>query len=218
MNCGMARVSHSSRPAGVVLVHGLWMPSAAMVPLARRLGHAGHATHLFEFRGRASYDTNLRRLADCLSAQPSPVAVVAHSLGGVLALDALNGDQHLPVSAAVFLGSPVRGSLSGRRLGAWRFGRWLLGGSAPCWAVRTEVLWGRAAPLGIIAGTAALGLGRLLGRLPEENDGVVLESETRVVGAREAISLPVGHSGMLFNRAVADHVIRFLRGGSFFER
>jgi alpha-beta hydrolase superfamily lysophospholipase len=217
MNRASDPVEPAIQPGRVVLVHGLWMPSAVMAPLAFRLARAGYATCVFDFRGRAPFEANRIRLAAYLREQTAPFGVVAHSLGGVLTLAALNGDPAIPVTRAVLLGSPVRGSLSGRRLAAWRAGRWLLGGAEAWWAIRTDAVWRRQAPLGTISGTAARGLGRLLGTLPEANDGVVATAETAVDGAREAISLPVGHSGLLFSSAVARNVIRFLGNGSFRE-
>ncbi len=202
----------------VVLIHGLWMPALAMVPLARFAGSAGHATRIFEYRGRSSFEANRARLAAYLRAQPGPVSVVAHSLGGVLALAALNGEPDLRVTAAVFLGSPVRGSLSGRRLAAWRAGRWLLGSAAEAWwNVREAAIWRHPAPLGVISGTAAWGLGRLLGPFTAANDGVVAAHETAVDGARDTVSVRTTHGGLLFSSAVARHVVRFLGRGSFQE-
>ena len=70
-------------------------------------------------------------------------------------------------------------------------------------------------PLGVGAGTRALGLGRMFGPLPGANDGVVRVEETTVEGMRERLVLPVGHSEMLVSPRVAHAVRDFLAHGRF---
>ena len=54
---------------------------------------------------------------------------------------------------------------------------------------------GRAGPARVIAGTRpSIGLGRLLGRLPGVNDGVVRVEETEIEGMADRVLLPVGHA------------------------
>jgi pimeloyl-ACP methyl ester carboxylesterase len=197
-----------------VLVSGLWVPAAAMALLAARLRRAGFAPRTFAYYGRAPLAANLERLADfALRSLGAPPHFVGHSLGGVLLFDMLSARPDVPAGRIVLLGAPVRGSLSGRRLGRHRIGRWLLGGSVPRWQER-EVTWRRSEPLGVIAGRARTGLGRLLGRLPGEHDGVVLVAETRIVGARDVV-VPHGHSPLAFAPVVARLTAQFLREGRF---
>jgi hypothetical protein len=70
----------------------------------------------------------------------------------------------------------------------------------------------------VLAGTLPLGLGRLLGRLPGQNDGVVRVEETEVEGMRERVLLPVGHSAMLVSARVAAQVLSFLSDARFLPR
>jgi hypothetical protein len=67
----------------------------------------------------------------------------------------------------------------------------------------------------VIAGTRALGLGRILGGLPAPNDGVVCVSETRVHGMTDQALVPVGHSGLIVSHRVAQLVGFFLEEGRF---
>lgn len=138
---------------------------------------------------------------------------MGQSLGGVLVFDMLSARLDVPAGRVVLLGAPVRGSLAGRRLARHALGRWMLGGSAPRWDERGAA-WRRREPLGVIAGTRPLGLGRLLGRLPGEHDGVVQVAETAVSGA-ERLLVPEGHSPLAFSLRVAALVQRFLREGRF---
>jgi hypothetical protein len=75
--------------------------------------------------------------------------------------------------------------------------------------------WEADRPLGVIAGTAGAGLGRLLLSFGEANDGTVTVAETRIEGASEHLCLPVTHSTMLLSARVARATADFLEHGSF---
>jgi hypothetical protein len=101
-------------------------------------------------------------------------------------------------------------------LASWRWGRWLMGR-----AVAGELLaprarrWEAGRALGIIAGTAGVGLGRLLLSFGEANDGTITVAETRIEGASEHLCLPVTHSSMLLSARVARATADFLEYGTF---
>ncbi len=185
-----------------------------MAVLAARLRRAGFVPHLFAYYGRQPLAANLERLAEFSRRLPGERPhFVGQSLGGVLIFDMLSARRDVAAGRVVLLGAPVRGSLSGRRLSRHAPGRWLLGGCAPRWEER-EATWRRPERLGVVAGIAPLGLGRLLGRLSGENDGVVTVEETTVAGAEQA-RVAQGHSMLAFSRQVAALVQRFLRKGRF---
>jgi hypothetical protein len=75
--------------------------------------------------------------------------------------------------------------------------------------------WDVDRPLGVIAGTAGAGLGRLLLSFGEANDGTVTVAETRIDGASGQLCLPVTHSSMLFSGRVARATADFLEHGTF---
>lgn len=200
----------------VVLVPGLWMPGAAMVFFSALLARRGYAVRTFAYRGRHPLEGNVERLARFAreSLRGRPAHFVGHSLGGVLVLETLNRHAELTASSAVLLGAPVRGCYAGRRFGRARVGRWMMGASRPLWDER-PASWKRATPLGVIAGTLPLGLGRAIGRLPGENDGVVCVAETAVAGMTDQALVPIGHSSLIVSRRVADMTARFLSTGRF---
>ena len=90
----------------------------------------------------------------------------------------------------------------------------MMGASRALWEEH-EARWRRSEPLGIIAGTLALGLGRAFGRLPGENDGVVCVSETTVAGMSARALVPQGHSLLPVSGQVGRLVERFLATGRF---
>ncbi|HWV89231.1 MAG TPA: alpha/beta fold hydrolase, partial [Burkholderiales bacterium] len=71
----------------MVLAPGLWMPGVAMRVLAARLAQRGYRVHIFDYRGRAAFDTNVEALARFAQGK---ALFVGHSLGGVLVLEMLN--------------------------------------------------------------------------------------------------------------------------------
>jgi pimeloyl-ACP methyl ester carboxylesterase len=200
----------------VVLAPGLWLPGAVMELLASRLAKRGYAVHIFAYRGRGAFEANVEHLARFAreSLNGYPAHFVGHSLGGVLMLEMLNRHPEVQAGATVLLGAPVRGCLAGRRLGAAALGRWMLGACRSLWDER-PARWTRAAPLGVVAGTLPLGLGRALGGLPGLNDGVVCVEETSVDGMAERALVRQGHSMLILSRQVGALVERFLAAGRF---
>jgi len=200
-----------------VLVHGLWVPGIVMAPLAARLARSGLRCHRFAYAGRGgSCAANAERLYRFVRSI-GPTHFVGHSLGGLVILEALNAHPELPIGNVVLLGTPVRGCAAGRRFARHRVGRWMLGASESLWRSGAEVRWTRSEPLGVVAGTLPIGLGRAFGSLPGPNDGVVCVEETAVPGMTGHISMPVGHSQMLVSARVAAQTAAFLQGGRFGE-
>ena len=204
-----------SDPRDVILVHGLWVPAVVMTPLAARLAQAGFRCHLFSYHGRKRpLDAHAERLAR-FARDVGPAHFVGHSLGGLVILHTL--EQHRAVAAGkiLLLGAPVRGNFAGRRLALHGWGRWFLGASEALWRDGRAARWTRPEPLGVLAGTMPIGLGRLFGALPGANDGVVCVEETEVEQMRERVVLRVGHSAMLLSARVAAQVVSFLEHARF---
>ncbi|OGA23803.1 MAG: hypothetical protein A3H34_01505 [Betaproteobacteria bacterium RIFCSPLOWO2_02_FULL_67_19] len=199
----------------VIVLHGLWVPGLVMSPLAARLALEGFRCHLFRYAGRGHpLEANAERLLR-FARERGPAHFVGHSLGGLVILEALAATPAVAVGNVVLLGTPARGSFAGRRFAGHRFGRWLLGRSESLWRERSAICWTRTEPLGVIAGTMPLGLGRALGRLPGSNDGVVCVEETEVEGMRDRVILSVSHSAMIVSARVAAQTAAFLRDARF---
>ncbi|HEX9395385.1 MAG TPA: alpha/beta fold hydrolase [Burkholderiales bacterium] len=198
----------------VVLVPGLWMPAGAMSLLAARLGRYGFEPRLFPLRGREAMAENVERLSRFARERLAgrPAHFVGHSLGGVLILEALERHRDIAVASVVLLGAPVRGSRVGRRFSRLGLGRWMMGAAGAHWAERAP-RWGRPEPLGVVAGTLSLGLGRLLGNIEGVNDGVVGLEETPIEGMTAQAQVAVSHSMLIASGRVARMVRRFLAEG-----
>lgn len=185
--------------------------------LRDRLKSAGFAPSVFRYPSmHASLAQVTAALAARLRTAGDTVHVVAHSLGGLVALETLQGAGELPPGRVVLLGSPVQGSRAASAVARWSLGPQLLGSLAAAELARAhDRRWSGPREIGLIAGSRSVGLGRMFADLPEPNDGAVCVDETLLPGATAQIVLDVSHTGMLLSAAVAASTIGFLRSGRF---
>jgi hypothetical protein len=156
--------------------------------------------------------------------------LLAHSMGGLLLVALFDPARvpgtrarragptlELPPGRIVLTGSPVRGSLSARRLARLPFGRAMLGPTAGevLAGPPVERRWPGARDLGVIAGDLGVGLGRLLGPMNGPNDGTVMVDETHLPGAADQLRIRSSHTGLLFSAEVARQAAAFLETGRF---
>ena len=197
----------------ILLLHGLWMPGLAMHWIAGRLQAAGFDTEVFSYSSIADGpDLAVPRLIETIGDRETHL--VAHSLGGLIALQALCDAPDLPVRRVVCLGAPLTGSGAAAGMLRWPVSTMLLGRSVdllrsglPCWQGRAEV--------GVIAGRVPHGLGAFFGGFVGAHDGTVAVDETRLPGATDHVVVDASHSGLLFSAEAADQAIGFLRHGRF---
>lgn len=198
----------------VLLVHGIWNARFWLEPFARRLRAAGYAPELF---GYASVFGTPERAAERLRARlrsdPVPF-LVGHSLGGLIALEALQGMTDTPVRRVVCLGSPLRGSRTAGTLAERPPLSLMLGQSK-------ELLrngcrpWSGPAEVGVVAGNVPRGIGRIVAGLDEASDGTVAVAETRLEGLHDHCIVPTSHTGLVLSADVARQTTAFLDRGRF---
>lgn len=200
----------------VILLHGIWMRGISLLPLARRLRAAGCTVETAEY---ASVFGDARpamaQVRERMRARDADtVHLVGHSLGGLVALEAVRDAGDLPEGRIVCIGSPLRGSATARALAGMPGGRWLLGQSAGLLLDGLDA-WTGARRVGVIAGSLPIGLGAVMGALASPHDGTVSVEETRLSGIDDHRTVAASHTGLLFSSAVADLTIGFLRDGLF---
>ncbi|UNK56557.1 alpha/beta hydrolase [Pseudoxanthomonas daejeonensis] len=199
-------------PLRVLLLHGLWMPGLSMGWMARRLRREGFATSVFAYPGAMA---GPRIVLPALSARLRQAdAVVAHSLGGLMTLEALRRDGFPDVARVVCLGSPLCGSGAARGLRTHLATGWALG-RAGALLRRGCMPWEGPAEVGVVAGTRAIGFGRWFARFDGPSDGTVAVAETRLAGLADHCLVDASHSGLLFSEAAASQAVHFLRQGRF---
>jgi pimeloyl-ACP methyl ester carboxylesterase len=202
----------------IVTVHGLWNRGPEAWMLRRRLRHlTGRPIVQFRYPSvSGDFADNAGRLAGMLERDRGPTDLVGHSLGGLLVLEAIRWADPAAVGRVVLLAAPVRGSAAARRLLARsRGGGRIIGRSASVLAGGVDLSVPEGLEVGMIAGSGAKGMGRILGAMTGVHDGTVGLDETRFEGLADHIVLPVTHTGMLFSDAVARAVAEFLRDGRF---
>jgi len=204
----------------IVFVHGLWLNGAEFTILRRRLtrdhGFTGHRFSYPTVRG--SMDETVERLRRFVAdVAGERVHFVGHSFGGVVLCRYFQKHACERPGRVVILGSPLTGSRSARTVARNGLMRRMIGP-----LVNAELVnecepraWACQNELGVIAGTTAMGLGRLFTKFDEDFDGTVGVSETKLPGHKAHLALPVSHMGMLVDAGVARQVGEFLAHGEF---
>ena len=197
----------------VILLHGLWLHGASMRWIGARLRERGFEPVEFSYASVVGGpDAAVPRLVEFIGTEPAHL--VAHSLGGLIALTALR-EADTPVERVVCLGTPLCGSNAANMLLAQvPFAATLLGRSASLLQTGCTP-WSGAAQVGSVAGRVARGLGQVFARFEGESDGTVEVRETRMDGLADHVTIAASHSGLLFSAEAARQSVAFLRTGRF---
>jgi len=207
--------SDAASAHNVLLIHGLWNLRVWLLPLARRLQKNGFKPQLFGYATVASPPAvAVERLIADLRSSPVAVNVIGHSLGGLIALEALRQAPDLPIKRLVCLGSPLNGSQVARYLVDHKWGIGLLGHSHKLLCSGIEP-WQSTVQVGMIAGNRAHGLGRVLVRFAGESDGTVALDETRLPCLSDHCLVNASHSGLVLSTDVVRQCVHFLHQGCF---
>lgn len=214
----------------VLLLHGLFNSPKWLFLLKNRLTKAGFLVKTFQYYStKDDINTHIYRLNQYLIAThtPStPLHIVAHSLGGLVARAFIATYPNWQIGRVVTLGTPHLGSVCadfGKRFLPFLLNR-----------AYDNALDGHCMPLvspvelGSIAGNRSLGLGvpvikfynknqRVNTKFGTQNDGTVYVFETALPCAKDHLILPTTHLGLLHDKQVANQAIYFLENGRFFR-
>lgn len=198
----------------ILLIHGIWNHRAWLKPLADKMRSAGFAPTVFSYNSiLGGPEAALPQLIQTIE-RMRPVGLVGHSLGGLMALEALQRAPHLDIPRVVCLGSPLRGSLTARHMAKNPALRYALGSSRDL-LTRGFEQWEGKAEVGVVAGTKPRGLGRLVAPLEGPSDGTVLVSETHLQGMKDHCQVRCGHTELVFSNEAVRQTSLFLRIGQF---
>jgi pimeloyl-ACP methyl ester carboxylesterase len=201
-------------PRRILLVHGLLNSDYWLTVLSRRLRAEGFDTALFGYGSVfGGPEKAVARLRVRLQSEHFD-ALVGHSLGGLVALEAVRQAPAPTVSRIVCLGTPLRGSETARRIAARAWSRPLLGRSAGLLQAGHDAAGGTI-QVGMVAGDVAWGLGRLFHRFEAISDGTVGLDETRVPWLTDHCVVHSSHSGLVFSAEAASQAAHFIREGRF---
>lgn len=188
-----------------------------MAWLGWRLRRCGFQTIYFSYPSvRATLSENAQRLSQFVASLDTPrIHFLGHSLGGLVILHMLAQHPDPRIGRVVLAGCPCRPNYAAAKLARSAWGRGLIGRSVLQSLAQDYPSCGDRPEIGVIAGCRPVGAGRLIGGVPQPNDGVVAVDETFLPGARERIVLNVCHTCMLLSGAVARQASAFLRRGHF---
>lgn len=200
----------------VVLLHGLWMRGFTLAALRHRLEEAGFGVELFDYASvLRGPEVGVQQLVDKARERKSAkVHFVGHSLGGLIALQALQRAPDVTRGRVVCLGSPLLGSAVARTVAQFPGGSLVIGKSLD---VLTRGLhrWDGQQAVGSIAGRLPIGFGFAFGALASPHDGTVSVAETQLPGLTDHCVVPATHTGLLFSQDAAAQTIAFLRSARF---
>jgi len=192
-----------------VLIHGLAAHRALMLPLSWRLQKCGFEVRRFGYRSLfgsiEDHAVRFRKLLDELDAENnvSELFLVSHSMGGIVARQALLESYPKKLRRWVMLtppnhGSPVATFLASRVLPFCR----TLGQLTD--SENSFVRNLPEPPLGVEIGIIAA-----------SHDRVIPDGNARLTNATAELTLSSGHNGVLVRPNVARQVIQFLEFGHF---
>jgi triacylglycerol lipase len=196
-------------PQAVLLLHGFGANRLMMAPMARHLKRDRFEVKNWGYssirHSLARHAQDLRqellRLAECQHF--AQIHLVAHSMGAIVAREALRVALLAPVGRLVMLAPPNAGSRVARRI---------------------HRSFGRLLPtLGEISDEPSSFVNRLgppqvqVGVIAASEDWVVPLANTHLLGQQDHTVLVSGHTMLPFKRQTAEQVLHFLRCGRFFR-
>ena len=222
MNSNPLRVAKDSSGETVVLIHGLARGNIAMKAMAKRIVAAGYNVQQVGYKSMGEtpelvLNDVTEQINACCATLETPVHLVGHSLGGILARAYL-GENSLPnLKSVVLIGSPNKGTPI---VDAFKEKWWMKLVGDVALSLNTEnkgflnSLKAPDYPLGVIAGVVKEG-GLFSDDIPGDDDGLVPLESTKVEGMNDFIILNVGHGKMRDDETVIAQLLHYLKEGKF---
>lgn len=209
----------------VVVLHGLHQNPWFVKPLEIKLQRAGFRVYAHRYHSVkddiTAHSHSLHQHLQTIHDPSTPLHIVAHSLGGLVARHFIAHYPTWQLGHLVTLGTPHLGSVCADY--ANRLLPPLIGKAYQNALDGQCVLPPKNAVIGVIAGNRPWGVGSLAlyahSRYRQlqacQHDGTVFVHETYLPSACDHIVMPVNHTGLLTNAHCARQVIYFLHHGQF---
>jgi triacylglycerol lipase len=220
------RVPADGKRRVVVLQHGMWRSSLALLRIERTLAAHGYEVHNLDYPStRERIEDHAARLHAAVeqihaSGPVDELSFVGHSMGGIVIEEYLRRPDARPTASCVYIATPHHGAVLADLRKHWFLFRLAMGTKASLQLspgdpmVQQEIP--QAGPSGVIAsGTIVGDLGDGNASIPGRDDGTVGIGEATFAGATDSITLPFGHTRIAYDPATARQVLHFLRTGAF---
>jgi len=203
----LASAADRSAPAKlpVLLIHGFFCNQALWLPLARRLAAAGHATAAVNLEPiHSSIDDYLPQIDKAVAdlrqrTGAAQVALVCHSMGGLVARAYLRGHGDAGIASVVTLGTPHRGTVHAQFARGTNIGQ-----------MRRNSRW-----LQQLAADEPPERFQRFSVIRTWQDNIVApQADQTLPGATTIDFEGIGHVGLVYKRAAGDAVIAALARGA----
>lgn len=208
----------------IILLHGLARTSKSMIPLSKQLQAQGFKVVNVDYPSRNFAIAILAEKAitpaldQCRQHSSTSIHFVTHSLGGILIRQYLSQHNIPELKRVVMLAPPNQGSEIVDNLKNVPLFAWMNGPAGKELGTDQNSLPNTLGDidfdLGIIAGTTSVNLLLSL-YLPNPDDGKVSVENTKIVGMRDFITLPVSHPFIMKDKESIAQIIHFLQQGKF---
>ncbi|WP_371373843.1 alpha/beta fold hydrolase [Thalassotalea aquiviva] len=201
----------------IVLLHGLFMNSLVMVPMARRLSQLGWQVQTISYNTvRPNKDSVFAKLDKAIG--QGPTILVGHSLGGLVITHYLASRQFSTdtIPMVITLGTPHQGAKIVKDMAKFKLDP-ILGTSTQFGLIPQEFAktWNYPQQLISIAGNVKIGarpiMDKFLREDIEESDGTVGVEETEIDGMSKHLVIKQSHMSMLFAKEVPKMIDEFAR-------
>lgn len=205
----------------VVLQHGLWRSSAALLRLQRTLQAHGYEVHNLDYPSTmARVEDHAARLREGVEAAfaSGPVdelSFVGHSLGGLVIQEYLRSPRARQPAACVYIATPHRGAILCDLRKHWFLFRLAMGKAAALQLSPGDPLHERPLPCTERSGAIVGDVGDGNAAIPGRDDGTVGVAEAALPGALATVTLPFGHTRIVWRPETATQVLTFLRTRGF---
>lgn len=211
----------------VILLHGLARSKSSMAKIESRLSAEGYSVINLDYPSRSqtieeTANTILpKAIESCRNAGAKRIHFVTHSMGGIIVRYYLKHHEMQDLGRIVMLSPPNGGSEVVDKLGQTFIFKWLNGPAGQQLGTGEDSLPRQLGDVdydvGIITGDRSINpIFSLI--IPGVDDGTISVKSAKVKGMKDFIVIHATHPFIMKNSHAIEHMISFLRSGSFKKR